>query len=85
MHFSSQLLNEAAVAACWTLVHSLWQGLLLVILTGLVIVSTRRSRPVVRYRLLSVLMVLFTTVAAVTFAREWNAEIGRASCRERVC
>ena len=75
MHFSSHLLNEAAVAACWTLVHSLWQGLLLVILTGLVIVSTRRSRPVVRYRLLSVLMVLFTTVAAVTFAREWNAAL----------
>ena len=75
MHFSSHLLNEAAVAACWTLVHSLWQGLLLVILTGLVIVTTRRSRPVVRYRLLSVLMVLFTTVAAVTFAREWNAAL----------
>src|SRR3984957_5722223 len=77
MHFSSQLLNEAAVAACWTLVHSLWQGLLLVILTGLVMVSTRMSRPGVRYRLLSGLMVLFVTAAAMTFAREWRAAIAQ--------
>jgi bla regulator protein BlaR1 len=77
MYFSSQLLNEAAVAACWTLVHSLWQGLLLVILTGLVMVSTRMSRPVVRYRLLSVLMVLFVTAAAMTFAREWRAAVAQ--------
>jgi bla regulator protein BlaR1 len=72
MHFSSHLLNEAAMAAFWTLMHFLWQGLLLVILTGLVMVSTRRSRPAVRYRLLSALMVLFVIRVATTFAREWS-------------
>jgi bla regulator protein BlaR1 len=77
MHFSSHLLNQAAMAACWTLVHSLWQGLVLVILTGLVMVSTRKSRPVVRYRLLSVLMVFFVAAAAMTFALEWSAQVGR--------
>jgi bla regulator protein blaR1 len=77
MHFSSHLLNQAVMAACWTLVHSLWQGLVLVILTGLVMVSTRRSRPVVRYRLLSALMVFFVAAAAMTFAREWSAQVGR--------
>ena len=73
MHFSSHLLNEAAVAVCWTLAHSLWQGLVLVVLTGLVMVSTRKSRPVVRYRMLSSLMVFFVAVTATTFAREWSA------------
>ena len=63
------------MAACWTLVHSLWQGLLLVILTGLVMLFTRSSRPVFRYRLLSALMLLFATVAAITFAREWRAQV----------
>jgi bla regulator protein BlaR1 len=82
MHVESHLLNEAAMAACWTLVHSLWQGLLLIILTGLVMVSTRKCRPVLRYRLLSALIVLFVIGAVTTFAREWDAQSSQEVVRQ---
>jgi hypothetical protein len=40
MHwFSLQLFsNNIAKALCWTLIHSLWQGLLLAFVTGAIVV-----------------------------------------------
>jgi len=67
----NQLFSEAVVRAfCWTLVHSFWQGLLLAILAGLLILLTRRSAPVLRYNLLAALFLLFLAGAGVTFALE---------------
>ena len=39
-------------ALCWTLLHSLWQGLLLAIIAALIIMITRRSSPALRYNLI---------------------------------
>jgi len=54
-------------ALFWTLVHSLWQGLALAMFTGLVILLTRRSTPVLRYNILLGLFSLFIAGAGTTF------------------
>jgi bla regulator protein BlaR1 len=63
-------LNEALVkAVSWTLIHSLWQGLILAVLAGLVIVFTKKASSAVRYNLLAGLFVLFVLVSGLTFTR----------------
>jgi beta-lactamase regulating signal transducer with metallopeptidase domain len=64
--------NELVLALCWTLIHSLWQGLLLAILTGAVMIGTRKSNARKRYGLLTFLFFLFIAVAAITFVKELN-------------
>ena len=54
IHFS-----DLIQAFNWTLIHSLWQGLILAVLTGLVLWLTQKSRPALRYNLLVGLMLLF--------------------------
>ncbi|MEO8172561.1 MAG: M56 family metallopeptidase, partial [Sediminibacterium sp.] len=70
--------NELVLALCWTLIHSLWQGLLLAILTGAVMIGTRKSHAHKRYRLLTFLFFLFIAAAAVTFVKEWQLVKGNA-------
>jgi bla regulator protein BlaR1 len=57
-------------ALCDTLIHSLWQGLLLAAVTGLIIVFTRRSTPAKRYNLLIAALVLFAAGTLCTFIIE---------------
>lgn len=54
-------------ALCLTLMHSLWQGLIAAILAGVILLSTRKSKPALRYNLLAMLMLTFFAGAAVTF------------------
>jgi bla regulator protein BlaR1 len=71
--------NERIIQAlCWTLVHSLWQGVLLAVLTGLAILLTRRSGPVLRYGLFSALFFLFFLGSCLTFLRQWDRAAGSA-------
>jgi beta-lactamase regulating signal transducer with metallopeptidase domain len=58
--FSSRLVSSIS----WTLIHSLWQGLILAILAAIIILLTRRSRPQLRYNLL---LAIFAT-QLITFA-----------------
>jgi bla regulator protein blaR1 len=62
--------DEMMKALYWTLIHSLWQGLLLAIVGGAVILFTKRSSSVVRYNSLSVLFFLFVAASCFTFARQ---------------
>jgi len=59
-------------AICWTLIHSLWQGLLLAVLAGIVIMLTKKSSSVIRYNSLAVLFFLFIAATCFTFARQYN-------------
>lgn len=69
-----QFLDESIIQAfCWTLVHSLWQGLLLAILGGFLVLLTRKSAPALRYNLFSALFILFFLAAGTTFVLEWQA------------
>ena len=69
--FILTLTGESIVRALfWTLAHSLWQGLALALLTGLVILGTRRSAPALRYNIFLGLFGLFLVTAGVTFFLE---------------
>lgn len=61
--FSEQVLK----AIGWTLIHSLWQGLLAAVLTGILIISTRRSKARLRYNLFGAVMGLFIISSVITF------------------
>src|SRR6201999_3576946 len=59
-------------AICWTLIHSLWIGLIIALLTGLMITVTRKSAAARRYRLLCGMLVLFVLSVSVVFYIEKN-------------
>src|SRR5215469_16397234 len=60
-------------ALSWTLIHSLWQGLLIALIAGVVILFTRKATAALRYNLLSILFFLFLTVVVYTFLRQWHS------------
>ncbi|MFT3796000.1 MAG: M56 family metallopeptidase [Flavobacterium sp.] len=70
MVFNDTLLK----AISWTLVHSVWQGFVLALVAGLVILATKKSASVLRYHLLTVLFVGFLVVSGITFYYEANLQ-----------
>ena len=69
-------------AICWTLIHSLWLGLAIALLSGLVITITRKSSAALRYNLLCGTLMLFTVSVGVTFCIEmWTPTIDRGPFR----
>ncbi|HUB60831.1 MAG TPA: M56 family metallopeptidase [Puia sp.] len=62
-------------ALCWTLLHSLWQGLILAIVAGTVMLMTKRAPSATRYGVLGVLVILFLTVSGYTFIRELRSPV----------
>ncbi|MBS1599102.1 MAG: M56 family metallopeptidase [Bacteroidetes bacterium] len=78
MNALRQLLSDEMIQAiCWTLIHSLWQGLLVAIACGIVIVFTRKSSSALRYNLLSFLFFLFLVIAGFTFSKELKSASGK--------
>ena len=59
--------QEVIHAICWTLIHSLWLGILAAMLAGVVIICTRKLPVVVRYKLLATDLVLFVLAVGITF------------------
>ncbi|WP_118949520.1 M56 family metallopeptidase [Taibaiella helva] len=57
-----------------TLAHSLWQGLLLAAVTGLIILGTRRAPAVRRYNLLTAALLLFVAGSVITFIGSWSPQ-----------
>lgn len=70
--FAGQLFN----ALSWTLIHSLWQGLLLTVIAGTILSTTKRSSPSFRYSLLTALLFCFIGATLVTFAWQWQINPG---------
>lgn len=71
--------NHFIVSLCWTLIHSIWQGLLLALITGAALLIMKRSCAAVRYRVLVALFALFAGVSVFTFCREWSANAAHES------
>jgi bla regulator protein BlaR1 len=68
MLFINGLLSDKIIQAlCWTLLHSLWQGLLLAIIAAIIIMITRKSAPELRYKLFTWLFILFIATTGFTF------------------
>ena len=57
-------------AVCWTLLHSLWQGLIVAVIAGMIMVLTKKSSSSLRYTLLCSLLFLFLAVSGYTFYRQ---------------
>jgi bla regulator protein blaR1 len=62
-----------------TLLHSLWQGILLAIVTGLIIICTKKAKAAFRYNLLIAALVLFAAGAVFTFAQQLGRQSGQPS------
>jgi len=58
-------------AFSWMLIHSLWQGLLLAVVTAVILLSTKRSGARLRYNLVAVQFLLFIAACCCTFVWEW--------------
>ncbi len=70
--FLNQYISDHAIKAiCWTLLHSLWIGIVAAALAGLVIAFTKKAPANLRYRLLCGILMLFITATAFTFFAEW--------------
>lgn len=65
-------MNEIINALCWTLLHSLWQGLLLAVVAGAVIMITKKSGAALRYNILAGLFFLFILISCFTFFSQLN-------------
>jgi beta-lactamase regulating signal transducer with metallopeptidase domain len=69
--FIKELLESRFVnALCWTLFHSLWQGLIFAIIAGVIIMLTRRSKPALRYNALTALYGILVLTIIATFLYE---------------
>ncbi|WPV02906.1 M56 family metallopeptidase [Mucilaginibacter sp. cycad4] len=72
------LLNSNAIshsliqAFSWMLIHSLWQGLLLSVMSAVVMLLTKKASAAVRYNLVLVQFLLFVGACLFTFTWEWS-------------
>ncbi|HMG16320.1 MAG TPA: M56 family metallopeptidase, partial [Saprospiraceae bacterium] len=64
---SDLLLNKLIQVISWTLVHSLWQGLLVAAIAGIIIMLTRKSSAAKRYTFLIAVFLLFILSTLITF------------------
>jgi beta-lactamase regulating signal transducer with metallopeptidase domain len=62
-------------ALCWTLLHSLWQGLILAVVAGGVMLLTKRAPSSTRYGVLGILVIGFLAVSGYTFFRELGSPV----------
>ena len=63
-------INKAIQVLFWTLIHSLWQGVVFAFFTAIILMSTKRSATAVRYKLLSSVLMLFIVTSVFTFCCE---------------
>jgi len=59
-------------ALCNTLLHSLWQGILLAALAGLIVICTRATSSALRYKLLVSTLLLFAAGVSATFLWQYQ-------------
>ena len=62
--------DEHIRVICWTLIHSLWIGLIAAVLAGVVLVCTPKSSSQLRYRLLCGCLVVFVLITGFVFYQE---------------
>ena len=62
--------DEHIRVICWTLIHSLWIGLVAAALAGAILVCTQKSSSELRYRLLCGCLVIFVFITGFVFYQE---------------
>lgn len=76
MGISRELSDTLIGSFSWTLVHSLWQGAIVAIVAGLVLVATKKTSAAIRYNLILFLFAIFLLTTISTFIYEFNASSG---------
>ena len=71
-------------AVCWSLLHSLWQGLIFAVVAGVIMVLTKKAPSTLRYNLLCGLMALFLVASGYTFYRELHLPTAASSIANNV-
>lgn len=71
--FIQNWIDESLVTAIgWTLVHSLWQGLLIALIAAVMFLLNKRSSARLRYNFLVAFFFMFIIISGVTFYIEWQ-------------
>jgi bla regulator protein blaR1 len=66
------IVNRMIAAFCWMLIHSLWQGMILAMITVIILMLTKRLTAAARYNLVLVLSTVFMLAPVSTFIWELN-------------
>jgi beta-lactamase regulating signal transducer with metallopeptidase domain len=66
--------HEVVTALCWTLIHSLWEGLIASLFAGIIILGTRKASASFRYTLLTLIFLLFLAGSVITFTIQWHQQ-----------
>ncbi|MEJ7560727.1 MAG: M56 family metallopeptidase [Pedobacter sp.] len=74
---------ELQTAIYTTLLHSLWMGLILALLTSLIIVSTRKQSAEIRYNLLAGTLMLFVFSIGFVFYQNFSNNVDQALVSEQ--
>jgi beta-lactamase regulating signal transducer with metallopeptidase domain len=67
------LTSDFTRAFAWTLIHSLWQGLVAALVAALIILFTKKSTAGLRYYLFSAVFLLFLLTSFFTFFSKYNS------------
>jgi bla regulator protein blaR1 len=67
--FSKILMEEQIKVICWTLVHSLWTGLVTAALAGVVLLTTTKSSSRLRYNVLCGCLAVFVLITGLVCCR----------------
>ncbi|HEV8083613.1 MAG TPA: M56 family metallopeptidase [Chitinophagaceae bacterium] len=68
LFFSIQIFPEEFIhALSWTLIHSMWQGMLLSIVAGAIVFFTKKNSPALRYNLMAGSLLIFMIAVGSTF------------------
>lgn len=72
---ANDIIGNLIQAFSWMLIHSLWQGMLLAIVTGVLLMFLKRASAAARYNLVFLQLLIFVAACIATFVWEY----GRAS------
>ncbi|KAA0993676.1 M56 family metallopeptidase [Dyadobacter aurulentus] len=65
--WNQSFVEKLVQSVCLMLMHSIWQGLIIAVLAGVVLWFTKKSKPALRYNLLAGLLLAFILMAGGTF------------------
>lgn len=74
---TSEILNRMIAAFSWMLIHSLWQGIVLALVTGILMTLTKKWPAFARYNMVLAFFAGFLFISIFTFLWELNNVYGR--------
>lgn len=78
MHLIGKLFSELIISSIgWTIVHSLWQGMIITLIFILVVIGFKKSSANARYMIGVSMLVLMILVSMVTFTLVYNSELSQ--------